>query len=144
VFAQKLLADPRHLSYCDPVSKVLWQWHAVEEIEHKAVAMDVFNHVTADWSGLRRWLCLTGAMVDAIFRLARVVWFGVSAMLEQQGHTTKGWRGRVVNYAVISPGLLTGMSGQIARFFVPGFHPNHTDESQLLTQARIELEPLAG
>lgn len=141
VFAQELLTDGRHLSYCDPASKALWQWHAVEEIEHKAVAMDVYNHMTADWSPLRRWLCRTGAMVDAIVRLSFVTWFGISAMLERDGHNSIGWRGRVLHYLFVGPGLLTAMSGQIIRFFLPGFHPNQSDESHILTQARAALEP---
>jgi uncharacterized protein len=144
VFAQELLADPRHLAYCDPVSRALWQWHAVEEIEHKAVAMDVFNHVTADWSSLKRWLCRCGAMADAIVRLSFVAWFGMAGMLDQEGYKTAGWRARVLHYLFVGPGLLTAMSGQIARFFLPGFHPNQTDEGQLLTQARAALEPVVG
>jgi uncharacterized protein len=144
VFAQELLSDPRHLAYCDPTSKALWQWHAVEEIEHKAVAMDVFNHMTAHWSPMRRWLCRSGAMVDAIFRLARVVWFGVGAILKQENQDTRGWRGRVISYLILEPGLITAMSGQIARFFLPGFHPNQTDEGQLLAHARASIEPLAS
>jgi uncharacterized protein len=144
VFAGELLADPRHLAYCDPTSKALWQWHAVEEIEHKAVAMDVFNHITANWSPMRRYLCRTGAMVDAIVRLAHVVWFGISAMLKQEGHTTPGWRGRVIHYLVAKPGLLWAMSGEITRFFVPGFHPNQIDEGALLTQARAELAAISA
>jgi uncharacterized protein len=144
VFAQELLADPRHLAYCDPASKALWQWHAVEEIEHKAVAIDVFNHITKDWSPVQRWLCRSGAMVDAIIRLAHVVWFGIATMLKQEGQDTKGWQGRVMAYLFLQPGLLTTMSWQIARFFLPGFHPNQTDEGQLLAHARASLEPLAS
>jgi uncharacterized protein len=144
VFAQELLSDSRHLAYCDPTSRALWQWHAIEEIEHKAVAMNVFNHMTADWGPLRRWFCRSGAMIDAIVRLTGVVWFGLSAMLAHEGHNTKGWQGRVLKYLLAEPGILTAMSGQIARFFLPGFHPNQTDEGQLLDKARATLEPHAG
>jgi predicted metal-dependent hydrolase len=43
-------------------------------------------------------------------------------------------------YLIKAPGLLAAMSGPIARFFLPRFHPNQTDESQLLTKARAALE----
>ena len=28
----------------------LWQWHAMEETEHKAVAFDVFHEATKAWT----------------------------------------------------------------------------------------------
>jgi predicted metal-dependent hydrolase len=33
----------------------MWRWHAVEEIEHKAVAYDTYRHATRDWSRWKRW-----------------------------------------------------------------------------------------
>jgi len=33
----------------------LWRWHAIEEIEHKAVAYDTWLHATRDWSRWKRW-----------------------------------------------------------------------------------------
>jgi uncharacterized protein len=144
VFAQELLADPRHLAYCDSTSKSLWHWHAVEEIEHKAVAIDVYNHVTADWSSMRRWLCRTGAMIDAIVRLTLVIWPGIRAMLQAENKAKLGWQLRALAYLFQGPGLLTAMSRQILRFFLPGFHPNQTDESQLLRQARAAIEPASA
>jgi predicted metal-dependent hydrolase len=32
------------IRYCDPAFSSLWLWHAVEEIEHKAVCFDVYQH----------------------------------------------------------------------------------------------------
>ncbi len=139
VFARELLSDPRHLAYCDPVSRDLWHWHAVEEIEHKAVAIDVFNEMTAGWSSTRRWLCLTGAMIDAILTLALVVWAGVSAIVVHGGHNKTGWQFDFLKFLFVKPGLIGKMSGPIASFFVPGFHPNQSDESSLLVTARAAL-----
>lgn len=139
VFAQELLSDPRHLAYCDPQARALWHWHAIEEIEHKAVAMDVFNHMTAKWSPIRRWLCLAGAMSHVVFTLALVVWSGVNAFLASENKRTSGWQLRFLKYLFVTPGLITSMSGHIARFFVPGFHPDQSNETELLVAARAAL-----
>jgi uncharacterized protein len=144
VFAQIILRDPAHLSYCDPQSKALWHWHAVEEIEHKAVAYDVFNHVTKDWSALKRWSFRSIIMVETMARLGCVVWKGTGDILRSQGQTSSGWRFRVLAYLFVTPGLLTSMGGLVMRFFVPGFHPNQIDEGDLLVIARAALDPLSA
>jgi uncharacterized protein len=143
VFAHVVLSDPRHLSYCDPESLALWQWHAVEEIEHKAVAMDVFNHVTAAWSPVRRWIFRCGVMIETMARLAFVVWNGIADVMAVEGHKKAGWQLTVLSYLFAKPGLISAMGLQVARYFVPGFHPNDSDESQLLAQARFNLGAVA-
>jgi uncharacterized protein len=142
VFAQIILRDPRHLAYCDPDAKALWQWHALEEIEHKAVAFDVFNHVTAHWSPVKRWLFRSAIMVETMARLGFVVWRGIGDVLVSEGQATPGWRLRVMRYLLVSPGLLGAMSAMIARYFLPGFHPNHIDEGDLLATTRAAMDTL--
>jgi uncharacterized protein len=144
VFAEKILADPRHLAHYEGDDLALWQWHAIEEIEHKAVAFDVFNHVTADWSPFKRYLCRTGAMLDAIVRLASVTWRGAGAVLASQGLRTPGWQLRFISFLFFKPGLLSAMTPQLMAFFLPGFHPNDIDEGDLLARAKVALEPVAA
>ena len=55
IFAREVLRNPKLLAFLDPQSRSMWRWHALEEIEHKAVAFNVFEAVTAQWSPLRRW-----------------------------------------------------------------------------------------
>lgn len=143
-FAEKILADPRHLAHFDGDDLALWQWHAIEEIEHKAVAFDVFNHMTKDWSPVRRYLCRTGATLDAMARLAYAVWFGSGDVLASQNLKTSGWRLRLVNFLFAKPGLLSAMTPQLIAFFMPGFHPNQIDESDLLARAKLVLEPIGA
>lgn len=144
VFAHRLLAEPRHLAFADAGTRALWRWHAVEEIEHKAVAYDVFLHATARWSGLRRYLCRTGAMLDAMGRLAGVVWGNVAAVLAAAGAAAPGWRRRVIAYALFRPGVLGAMTVDLLRFFAPGFHPDHCDDAAVVSGARAELETQAA
>src|SRR5690606_7714502 len=52
MMAHEFLARPEHFAGADPDVAALWRWHAVEEIEHKAVAYDTWLHATRGWS---RW-----------------------------------------------------------------------------------------
>lgn len=142
IFAEKILTDPRHLAHYVGQELALWKWHAVEEIEHKAVAMDMFNHVTAQWTPQKRWAYRAVAMTDCLLRLGYVVSVGFGDVLASKGLATKGWRGRVAHYLFVRPGLLSAMLPSIIRFFRPGFHPNQTDERELLATAR-EFSDLA-
>jgi uncharacterized protein len=144
VFANIILNDPRHLAYCDDEARAMWHWHAVEEIEHKAVAMDVFNLMTAKWSPLKRYIFRCGVMVETMARLAYVVWGGIAETLRVEGRATRGWRLKVLAYLLAQPGLFTAMSGHVLRYFKPGFHPNDTDETELLAETRQWLEPAAA
>ncbi|OIR09046.1 putative metal-dependent hydrolase [mine drainage metagenome] len=45
VFAQLLLGHPQWLEGCEPAMRLLWQWHAVEEWEHRAVAFDLYHRL---------------------------------------------------------------------------------------------------
>lgn len=44
VYASVFLTYPEILNRMHPHFREIWRWHAVEEIEHKAVTMDVWNH----------------------------------------------------------------------------------------------------
>jgi uncharacterized protein len=141
VFAEKILSDPRHLAHYEGEDLALWQWHAIEEIEHKEVAFDVYNHMSADWSPIKRYLCRTGAMLDSMMRLATVVWTSSGDVLASQGAKTVGWQVRLVAFLFAKPGLLSAMLPALIAFFVPGFHPNQNDESALLDRAKSNLVP---
>src|SRR3546814_5858565 len=56
ILSHELLSNPRHLKDAPDEARRLWEWHALEEIEHKAVAFDTWAYATRDWSPLRRWL----------------------------------------------------------------------------------------
>jgi uncharacterized protein len=144
VFAEKVLSDPRHLAHYDGDDLALWQWHAIEEIEHKAVAFDVFNHMTQGWSPLQRYLCRTGAMLDAMARLAYAMWYGSGDILASQGLKSPGWRRRLIGFLFAKPGLLSAMTPELISFFMPNFHPNQIDEADVLAQAKLALEPKAA
>ena len=143
VFANRLLANASHLDFADDVTRALWRWHAVEEVEHKSVAYDVFLVVTKDWAALRRYVCRTSAFLEAMTRLAFVVWCNVRDTLAADGKAKGTWGIGFLRFLFVSPGIVSAMSGDLVRFFAPGFHPCHCDDRAILAEAIAELAPAA-
>ena len=52
IFAEKILLDEQGLQAMHPHFRQLWTWHALEELEHKGVAFDLFK-VTAGKNSTR-------------------------------------------------------------------------------------------
>ena len=56
--------------------RLLWQWHAIEETEHKAVAYDVYQEVCGSYS-LRIFAMVVetaGLLLDVLVRTGYLLW----------------------------------------------------------------------
>ena len=130
IFAHDLLAHPELLDGCDPAVAALWRWHAIEEIEHKAVAYDTFRHATRDWPRWRRWLVKAVMMlvISRTFFSNRIA--DALDLLGQDG--LRGWRvrARLAGFLLARPGVLRRIFPAWLAYFAPGFHPwNHDDRA---------------
>ncbi len=72
LMADSLLEAPELIEGADSEFRNIWQWHAYEEVEHKAVAFDVYEEITKDSkvSGYIvrvGWTILATAIFFAIF-----------------------------------------------------------------------------
>ncbi len=109
----------------------LLQWHAAEEIEHKAVAFDVYQEVEGD-PVLLRWVFVLQTIMFAwtTRRIAR-------QMLENLGHSpTLKARLELVDYLLGKGGLVPSIAGRWLSFLKPGFHPWDHDDSHLIDEWR--------
>ncbi|AWN14588.1 metal-dependent hydrolase [Salinisphaera sp. LB1] len=100
-----LLRHPEQLAGSQEDYARMWRWHALEEIEHKAVAYDVYEQCIG--RGPRNWLERSGAMIVA----TGLFWPIVFAFYWQMSRAdpkcrAAGWRGhlKMLNFTFGRPG----------------------------------------
>lgn len=121
----------------EPVRELL-AWHAVEEIEHKAVAFDVFEAVSGDRNLLRR----VGALTTIFFILNQIAHTASALRALNHRPTVREWLGAAKFY--FGPeGLITKVARPYRDFFRADFHPWDHDNRHLVEKwkARHEAAP---
>lgn len=140
MFAHEFLKRPELFAGGEPEATALWRWHAIEEIEHKAVAYDTWRHATRQWSRWKRWKVksLMMLVVTKNFVLHRVQ--DTLDLLAQDG--LSGWRikARLARYLLGRNGILRVIVPAWLSYFLPGFHPWNVDDRALIAKAQAELE----
>lgn len=135
----KLFGDNQaHSSYAS-----LWIWHALEEIEHKAVCFDVYQQVAGGVLGYVE-RCLAMLTVSFCFYIAIMIGF-VLVMLSSPKQSAL----KIMNlkrFLQNSSDLLfykKGLGRLIIRdyfaYYAPGFHPWQVDDAKLLEEWRCKL-----
>jgi uncharacterized protein len=139
MMAHEFLAHPEHLAGGDPEVMALWRWHAIEEIEHKAVAYDTWLHATRSWSRWKRWRVksLLMLLVTKNFLTHRI--HDALGLLAQDGITGAAAKRRLMAFLLWKPGVLRRIFPSWLAYFLPGFHPWSTDDRGLITKAEHEL-----
>jgi uncharacterized protein len=140
IIAHELVANPAHLAGGEREAVRLWQWHAIEEIEHKGVAYDTWLHATRDWPRFRRWKVKAIVMLATTYKFYTGRRDGMLELLRQDGIT--GWRARwgLFRYAFLKPGMARKVAGAWASFFLPGFHPWNHDDRALIGKVDSDFE----
>lgn len=143
MMAHEFLANPAHFARADAESLAMWRWHAVEEIEHKGVAYDVFLHATRGWPRHRRWR-LKAIMMLVITK--NFLWHRVKDTLDllaQDGIAGPGVKLKLAWYLLGRPGVLRRIFPAWLAYFMPGFHPwNHDDRALIEDAARaLAVQP---
>jgi len=135
LLARRILEhDARFTSDMDPRMARLWQWHALEEAEHKAVAFDVFQHV----SGSHRLRVL--AQLSNSFFLVLEVLERTAYMLHEDGllFRREGWAGGW-RFLFGERGLLRGLGRDYRAWYRRDFHPSRIDDRALVEHWRSRL-----
>jgi uncharacterized protein len=133
MFAHELLKEPRHLAGADPGVADLWRWHAVEEIEHKAVAFDTWCHATRDWTRFKRWKVKAKVMLVISSHFIKDRTAGALELMRQDGAGGLSAHARLLWYLWGKPGMFRKVLPAWFTFFLPGFHPWKIDDRHLIS-----------
>lgn len=132
MMAHQQLRRPEYFANVPREIAEMWLWHAVEEIEHKAVAYDTWLHATRTWSRWKRWKIKSYLMVLVTRNFVKARFLDMVDLLEQDGLTGTRWKLRIIAYLLWKPGILRQIIPAWLTFFRPGFHPWKTDDRDLI------------
>ncbi|MET0342974.1 MAG: metal-dependent hydrolase [Polyangiales bacterium] len=128
MMAQQWLTDSAFREQAAEPLRTLWTWHALEELDHKAVAFDVYAEVGGDYLTRVRW------MLVITFRFL----MSVGAF---QYYLLKGDKKLAPAYLAKSWWKFWGPRGHFSkllptylRYFKPGFHPWQEDDRALIAE----------
>ncbi|MEZ5503405.1 MAG: metal-dependent hydrolase [Halioglobus sp.] len=125
--------DNPMISATDESMRALWQWHAAEEMEHKAVAFDVYRAVGGTEKMRKR------AMRQATVFLMLDVLMGLVHMLRKD---KKLWRPRLWyqgwKFLFFKGGILRRVWPAYKDYYRDGFHPWDRDTRPLLRHWQLQ------
>lgn len=137
VLAEYLLTSPHISSLARPNMKAMWQWHAVEEIEHKAVAFDVYKQcVNKEFPRKRIFFSMTIALpFDTIRNMIHM--FRKEKVLFDLKMWYRGWKYLATNlFPIIVP--------KLKAYYAKDFHPWNEDSSSLINDWKNQYEDAEG
>lgn len=143
MMANALLNDPKHLQDAPEDIQKLWQWHAIEEIEHKAVAFDTYVAATRSVSAWRRWNVRARVMLFVSFLFWRSTFRHMRDFFQQDGINTVSTWLKVARYLLVKPGIMRQLFLPYLSFYRPSFHPWIHDDRALIKQAEQYLNATA-
>ncbi|HYX31809.1 MAG TPA: metal-dependent hydrolase [Oligoflexus sp.] len=134
VLGEKVLQGDLVPEGIDPELRKIWIWHALEEVDHKAVAMDLFLAAGGTYSQLVRAMMysVSGILWDSFTRMFH--------MLKRDGllFKPKTWW-QIFGLMFGQKGLVRLTALDILKFFAPGFHPARHDNYNLVVHGRRML-----
>lgn len=138
LLADAILHEETHFDGADPHYAAIWQWHALEETEHKAVAFDVYQSMA---HGSRGYWRRVVTMLIITFRFNHRVARNLIQLIKQDGQQ-KNWKGwlRLLAFLWVKPGMIRRRLPLYFRYYKPGFHPWQHDNRRLLLDWQESVE----
>ena len=135
VMAHFALTRPEEFDPLPDSVQELLLWHAIEEIEHKSVAFDVYEECVGDRNRLRRQLLLHMVLFPLGIRDFQRM------LLHELGHKpTWKERAEMARYLLGPKGLVVSVLPRYLALLKPGFHPWDLDDSHLVADWKDRLQ----
>jgi len=137
VIAHFILTNPQALDGVPESFQNLFFWHSIEEIEHKSVTFDVYQHCVGDMRALK-WHY--AAFVFFEFPLKMMM---MTRYLLKQKDLKSTWRQRLGMFTFLfgKKGMVRSVTKFYIMFLKPGFHPWQHNDSALVAQWKEKLVP---
>ena len=131
VVARFFLKQPELLASSPEAARVALTWHAIEEIEHKAICFDLYQETIGDEKERRKAMVMatwgfTKMTLRSLYRQARAA------------DTLPSWNDIKGGAAFFfgQQGLVPMLAAEIRQYMKPDFHPNQHDDSALIDDWR--------
>lgn len=134
LLAEQLLEDEQFRQQADPEMIKIWQWHALEELEHKAVAYDVYELV-----GNNRTERVAAALASMLVLLPMlgITWSWMLARDGQLGNVPDNIKG--LNVLFGRDGFVSRILPRLPEFIGARFHPDDHDTKAIENSWREKL-----
>ena len=121
-----ILRHPEVLATLDEDAAKLWVWHAIEEIEHRAVAFDVYQAVYGDDKIRRMIMCsvTTGFASLTLYSATRLFLQDKKKSLPKVG-------GNIFGFYLLGKMFLQ-LAPEYLAYFKTDFHPSEIDYTKLI------------
>jgi predicted metal-dependent hydrolase len=139
VMAATFLSRPDMLDKIHPEIRALFIWHAIEEVEHKSVAFDVYqavggNYLTRVWAMFMCTMILTGKTL-----------YYQGKLLQNDGQLGN-WRAglQAMRECFGKGGFFTVLRSRYLDFFRRDFHPSQHNDQALVDTWQWKLSQLTA
>ncbi len=144
IFAEQLLDDLNFMGGAEPEIARMWRWHGLEEIEHKAVAYDLYQQATKDESPDKSYTRRARAMwITTVMFTFRIFW-ATFLLMRKDGvaYSPTAW-GRLFRFLRMKDGLVARLVPAWKDYFKRDFHPWQHDNRHLIAQWDDRLKTAA-
>ena len=143
VLGDMLLRNEFLLEDAEPHYAAIWNWHAIEETEHKAVCFDAYEQVVGKDAAAYGLRVFAVVLANLIFWSLFLPFY--TRMVSKSGGVLnlRGWL-KVANLLVGKPGIMRRMLPDWLDFFRPGFHPWMHDNRHFLDKADALMAQVAA
>ncbi|MBR0556464.1 metal-dependent hydrolase [Ciceribacter sp. L1K23] len=134
------LRHPELLENATPAYRRLWMWHALEELEHKAVALDVLAAATKNYSPFKRYMLRTMAFNAVCWTFLTITLKNLTLFAKVDGIKTgpRYWM-RLLWVLFGKPGYWRKCAPLVIKYYLPGFNPINKDDHDLIRKGRSWL-----